>query len=83
MAMLSENSFLSGSSSAQRSYIDLVKLHKIETDVFNRIVDLKNEKIELLSLLSQSIDRRYHLEGELRKLLQLQKLKEENMATSR
>lgn len=45
MTMISESSFISTSSQQEVTILNSFDLQKIETDVFNRIVHLKNQKI--------------------------------------
>lgn len=65
MTMISQSSFISDASSNHRTntFMSSSKLQKIESDVFGKIVHLKNEKIQLLTVLSDCIDRKYSMEA--------------------
>lgn len=68
MASVSQNSFMSSTSQGNQSTYSS-RFNLIESTVYHKIINLKAQKLELLSHLSAQIDLRYQAENELMGLL--------------
>lgn len=79
---MTENS-VSSSSRTLKSHrsSNVSTLASLESGVFHKIINLKNEKIGLLTQLSQAKDARYRAEDELLQALSEKKRKDEQIVS--